>query len=228
MPLNQKTVDPKSGREKAKWTDVATVILTAIIAGAALVSAWIFNGQLTEGGKQTAAVERQMRQDQRAWVYIENSVFTGWKENIPVIVHFNLVNRGKTPAKQIKANFILEKLSADTIPTFTYEGRPRFAPQTGILVPGFVDPKPFEVQSARWGSDSMGQVTQPWLLSKTDVEELNHGRAWVVLYGEIRYNDIFGTPHWIKLCEWTSGRVDLVRSSAPAKACIDYNDADDN
>lgn len=62
--------------DKPKWTDVITAFLTVLIAAAAIVSAWLFQGQLTEARKTTRISLESFRVDQRAWIEIQPSVPT--------------------------------------------------------------------------------------------------------------------------------------------------------
>ncbi len=57
-------------RDKSKWTEIATVILTLVIAGAALWSAWIFQGQLKEAHRTTELAERQLELTARPWIEV--------------------------------------------------------------------------------------------------------------------------------------------------------------
>lgn len=61
-------------RHKAKWTEGATVLLTFLIAVAALWSAWIFQGQLTEARRATDLGEKQWKAQQRPWVGLSGNV----------------------------------------------------------------------------------------------------------------------------------------------------------
>jgi hypothetical protein len=54
-------------RQKPKWTEVANIILNLLIAGAAICSAWVFQGQLS-----------LMRDADRPWVRIEVAANTDW------------------------------------------------------------------------------------------------------------------------------------------------------
>jgi hypothetical protein len=59
---------PREKRERAKWTDIGTLILTFVVAGAGLWSAWIFQKQLTEArhqGEDAAADARAFRRHLR-------------------------------------------------------------------------------------------------------------------------------------------------------------------
>lgn len=62
-------------REKSKWTDIATVALTLLIAVAAFWSAWVFQAQLTEARRATEITERQWKQHERPWVSAKISLF---------------------------------------------------------------------------------------------------------------------------------------------------------
>jgi|SRR5581483_6429967 len=54
-------------REASRWTDLAMVVLTVLIAAFAGWSAWIFQGQLTEAQRNTVS-------SQRAWVGIDRPI----------------------------------------------------------------------------------------------------------------------------------------------------------
>jgi hypothetical protein len=84
-------------REKSKWTEVATVVLTLLIAVAAFWSAWIFNRQLEVMGKQFEATDRP-------WIALDvspNSPLT--YDSIGLHAEFTIVpkNVGRSPAQNI-------------------------------------------------------------------------------------------------------------------------------
>jgi hypothetical protein len=60
-------------RQKSKWTEIATVVLTLLIAGAAFWSAWIFQGQLTEARNATNLSEKQWKNQQVPWLELEDN-----------------------------------------------------------------------------------------------------------------------------------------------------------
>ncbi len=79
-------------REKPKWTDIAIVALTILVALTALGSAWIFQGQLTEAHKARIAEER-------AWIAPVSMILESALENgLPVRYQIRIVNPGKEPA----------------------------------------------------------------------------------------------------------------------------------
>jgi len=61
----------------------------------------------------------------------------------------------------------------------------------------------------------------PPLLTKTDVEEIASGKAYVVVFMQIEYFDIHNAAHWVRYCFSHSG----IRGTYRAKKCPDYNDA---
>jgi hypothetical protein len=171
------------------------------------------------------AIQQQMRQDLRAWVNMETANFR-WVENQPLLVIGTLINKGKTPAKHVFGQVVVEKISKGQIPNFIYKGQPRAEPDSGILVPNF--PAQLGYQSLRFktkGRDVPSNM-EPLLMSKTDVADIREGRAYVAIHGIISYYDIFGIPRWTKFCTYNSGNPQLVQDFI--KPCTDHNDTDNN
>ena len=209
MPQNQKTDNPKADREKTKWTDVAMVILTAFIAGAALWSAWIFQGQLNEAGKQTAAVERQMRQEQRAWVGIidltDIKVRVGEYPSFTVVV----VNNGKTPALHVHA-----ETTARSIPQWqkiAFEYPPRVGVQSDTAIQPNAQVFLKDVGAAAYGDQKITQL---------QFDAGRSGKMIAYIYGRMDYLDIFQTLHHTTFC---AVLMPDLRSYA---WCDQYNNAD--
>jgi len=124
---------------------------------------------------------------------------------------FQVVNTGKSPAKNIDAQFFIEKVNKSDSPQFNGIRCWRFS--TGILFPN--------VPAFATFSDSATLLT----LSPAEVTEFQHGDIYFVVYTTTTYKDAFGDPHWAKFC------VAAMPKAPPyyaynAKACTDYNDAD--
>jgi hypothetical protein len=94
-------------RQKAKWTEIATVVLILLTAIAAFWSAWIFEGQLTEmhtanvsakssSDEQIKSIKDQFRLDQRPYVWISSPTLA-----IPQVVSFQVAQLNKESPKQI-------------------------------------------------------------------------------------------------------------------------------
>ena len=58
-------------REKSKWTEILTAVLTFCIAVAAIWSAWIFQGQLTEARRTTSLTRQQLEASIRPWIAVD-------------------------------------------------------------------------------------------------------------------------------------------------------------
>lgn len=95
-----KTSDETGPRMKAKWTDGATVILTFLIAVAALWSAWIFQGQLSEARRATDV-------QARPWISVEDVSISGGEDLIVgekvimTTVAVAIKNIGHSPATHV-------------------------------------------------------------------------------------------------------------------------------
>ena len=55
-------------------------------------------------------------------------------------------------------------------------------------------------------------------------DQLKIGDSYIVTYGEITYNDVFGKHHWIKFCAF--GPRTAFTDTKFHKQCVDYNDDD--
>jgi hypothetical protein len=79
-------------RQKPKWTETATLILTVLIAAASIISAWIFYRQMDEMHKARIAEER-------AWLAPEQMTLGSAVESgLPLKYQIRLVNPGREPA----------------------------------------------------------------------------------------------------------------------------------
>ncbi len=67
-------------------------------------------------------------------------------------------------------------------------------------------------------------LSNPALLTKADIDDLNSGKAYVAVVGKITYIDVYGISHWIDYCHWQSFRP----GPYEARKCVEYNDVDNN
>jgi hypothetical protein len=172
--------------------------------------------------RQVDAIQRQMRQDQRAWIKIDFGTFRT-VDNQPLAVPWTLVNTGKTPAKHVDGHAVVEIVVRGQTPHFVYDRYPNAHFGANLVTPN--EPaKSFGFQSLQFKPDT--KDTEPLNMSTTEIAEINDGRAYAVVHGIIRYEDIFKTPHWIKFC--TPSSASILKIQEFVKPCIDYNDADDN
>jgi hypothetical protein len=47
---------------------------------------------------------------------------------------------------------------------------------------------------------SITNPTKVLTATQTLVDDLNNGKATLILHGRLEYTDIFGVPHWVTLC----------------------------
>jgi hypothetical protein len=205
-------------RTKSKWTDVATVILTAAIAGFAGWSVYVFDGQLQEMHKATVIVDRNFRIDERAWIGFtlasDHFTFTLGK---PFLVPAEILNTGKTPAKNVEGNIAVQIAEKGKPIDFSYApGHANYRIQGGTLFPSGKIIESFEgIQHGR-------ENAEPIVITKALGQEIISGQLYVIIHGKITYQDEFGTEHWTTFCR------NVTDPSAISEDCTRYNDTDDN
>lgn len=132
-----------------------------------------------------AAIQQQMRQDQRAWVGIHgiNLVTPLEKDKVfNILVIF--MNSGKTPALET------------TGPIFTtLAGAPikklKDLPTKGLVYyPGTIFP----------GVAYSTTVSSPVKMTDDIIKEFNSGHIWIYVYGRTEYHDVFGRHHTTSNC----------------------------
>jgi hypothetical protein len=156
---------------------------------------WILSNQL-----------RVARHDQRAWLSMF-VVATEVAADKPLKFVVRVTNGGRTPAKRIDSRFIIEKVPGDYPPSFVYTDADRLHDVAVFLT-----------------SKQQRSVSEPPPLTEADMEEINTGRAYIAIFGEATYFDVYGTLHWIRFCAWHA----LAPGNYNAKACSGYNGVDDN
>jgi len=204
-------------RKKSRWTETITVILTFVIAGAAFVSALIFQGQLTETQKATALAELDFRRDERAWIefkFSEGSItFT---LNKPFLVPTEIVNTGKTPARKVHGNIVVGVFPKGVPLDFSYtRGRTaHYAIRAGTIFPNGGIKESFE--AVRHGKREAKAIIFNASLKKN----LWSAQSFLVVYGKIEYLDIFGNLHWTSYCRY------VLHPEMISPQCMAYNDTD--
>lgn len=202
---------------------------STILQQQAIQSASDFAQQLTIARQQTEAaqesvmaIQRQMRQDQRAWIDIEFGTFH-WAPNEPLRVPFTLVNTGRTPARDVKGTAVVEKIARGQKPNFGDSRKPVNDFGNRSLFPNSPEQN-FGFQSLQYKANTKEIGARR--MSAADIAEITTGRAYIAVHGMITCQDIFKTRHWLKYCGYSAEDLILVQDSI--KACTDYNDVDDN
>jgi hypothetical protein len=217
-------------RKRFTWVEITNIVLTAVIAAAALGSAWIFEGQLT-------VMKDTSINSERAWLGVDMgpdpnhpvkiSVLRLIPPRLVVVSSYRIKNFGHGPAFKIAttewvttdakdmeewAKFSCESAMHFTEGTIPVSGIPQ-PPPTGrmLFLEGFFD-KP------------IGQPESPFVGSGVP------DAKFVFFIGCITYKDQFGQSHWTRFAflspEWTP-RV-VLDENVPLHMYGMYNDADDD
>lgn len=189
----------KLSADRPKWTDVVIALLTVAVAATAIMSAWVFQGQLKEARRTTRISLESFRVDQRAWIEIQPSQPTlksPASDRFGALFTYNIFpkNVGKTAAYDITAKATrgapMSALAlgdnADEIAShqrmlqanalgmpedFIFRRVPR------MLGPGEISNAPF---------DMYGQEPQKGF--------------YQFLIGRVDYADAFQVQHWVTFC----------------------------
>jgi hypothetical protein len=200
-------------RERLKQSSVADWLLllfTAVIAGATIYQFIILGGQLDA-----------MRKDQRPWVKVAFEIGTVTAQS-PIIGVAHIVNGGKTPARDLRGEIVIERVKNGEEPTFGYPN-PHSEFTTGTLFPNEA-PANVPIQRVRYINN--GPATEDDILTQTEFEDFRKTRVFFVIYGTVFYKDFFGIGHWTKQCAFFAP-VD-VPGQFTAQKCTNYSDIDNN
>ena len=161
--------------------------------------------------------------DQRAWIIITNGPITTQKTaaGITLTTNITLNNTGKTPASKMSTNVVIAVVQNGSAPTFKYDFVPRTTDSAGALFPD----SSLKFDAYLLHESNAGQVETRYL-SAPEYAELTGGTAYVAIYGLSLYDDVYNVRRWTRFCVFaalTPGRVNVT-----AKACTDYNAADNN
>lgn len=182
-------------------------------------------GKQVKAAQQSAtAIQRQMRQDQRAWLQVRLSLPDTLAENQPVTGLSQLTNIGRTPAaKKVINEMVIEMVPNGSQPEFKYNYIPRLTETVGVILPNL---PPENSTPQLFHRKENSDIPEPTLLTHDDILNLTSGRAYLVIHSRVRYYDVFGASHWIKSCAWkpysTSNHLFTVGK------CTAYQDVDSN
>ena len=166
----------------------------------------------------------QMRTDERPFVSMLPNPVQFPKDaqaakDFQVIATVTLKNIGKTAARKVHTELVMDYVVNGQSPDFVYDGRAKSTNTAGVIFPD----NPMAVIAGFAQLLPAGGL-EPRFLSPYEFNSLSDARGYMVLYGRTTYEDIFGTEHWTKYCVFfvppaTQGNVS-------AKACSEYNDTD--
>jgi hypothetical protein len=167
----------------------------------------------------------EMRTDQRAWISFTAGATLFPKDavslnTVQVTTPITVNNIGKTAARLVKTDLVMEYDVNGSAPDFVYDQRARQVSTTGIVFPN----SPFALNVPFTRGTLNSAETSPRFLTQAEFHDLQDGDGYMVIYGQATYVDIFGTKHWTHFCTFFSAPGVTVKVTA--RACTDYNDTD--
>jgi hypothetical protein len=203
-------------RERSKFTDIALVILTLIIAGAALWSAFIFQGQLDVARDVAVASER-------AWIGLDVpvtlEVIAPHGARVSIKGRYSVKNFGRGPATKVMSqfgNFVdpTNRTIADATANSSCDGPVKFTTGTVPVAGDLKQPPPF------------GYMLFPnqWHNEVIDYQGPVETVRFLRFVGCVAYLDQFRAVHWTRFC---MERKPGDQTPIPALTfCALYNDTD--
>lgn len=186
---------------------ISSSIFSALSVGIAYLTYTILTNQTTILENQL----RAMRIDQRAWINVKLQI-DQIEAGQPLHGTVKVVNTGKTPAKKVAGTASVQKVANNKSPKL--EGLLIRTVFSALIPPG--GELPLSVTS----QDDKSVIN----LTKTDIEDLRSGKAYIAVLGKLWYEDIYDTPHWIKYCLWK----DFSPGTYSAAECVNSNETDKN
>lgn len=171
----------------------------------------------------------EMKTDQRAWISISPGNVSFPKDeasaaNIPVTLLLTVNNTGKTAARSVAVEAVVEYVMNGSSPEFVYEGRPRDVTFAGIIFPNSPFPVPAEFLKGKLNSP----IRELRFLVPSEFEDLANGTAYMAAYAQVTYSDVYGRRHWLHYCSFFANPSAKPGTGVTAKECTNYNDTDQN
>jgi hypothetical protein len=155
--------------------------------------------------------------DQRAWLGVSYGTYR-YTVNQPFGATYEVIDTGKTPTRNVSGEVVTKFMKNGEVPSFTYKIKTDV--ELGTMFPNV------RQEAISWlipPSLKKGEQVRPMKMSREMFDALHTGNGYIMVYGNIGYDSVFGAHHWIKFCA-TSGPTFF---SQP-KECLDYNDVDNN
>jgi hypothetical protein len=202
------------------WPKWKGIIQTSGIVGGVVI-AWATYWQWRD-------LRQNFEVDQRAWIeYTKKPDVPGGVTrtvNItsgqPIYYPFSFKNTGKTPAKNLEMTVFVDVFPALQAPDLNNVDEPSKDPIHADITLGVLPANEDTVQVI-WRGDSATHA--PVLATDAEMKMVASGTGYFVVFGIIKYQDIFGVHHWTKFCDWNGHNGNFATF-----ACTQYNDQDAN
>jgi hypothetical protein len=163
-------------------------------------------------------MRKAMTVDQRAWVSVPFPAGFPLNGNM-VSIATQIKNSGKTPARNVQADWIatvLKKGEQPTIGDFSV-GHPHEHLYAGAIFPEA--PYPVTPIVKRYGEHAADVI----IVDDSLRNDIANGERFIIFYDRITYTDAFGVSHWTQFCTGTGSAI-----SDNLKKCVTSNDFDPN
>jgi len=167
------------------------------------------------------AIQRQMRQQERAWLTLSETGITIPEENRPIELYVRAIDTGKTPARNVHGHTMVKTVEFNKEAALTFPN-PHRIDNIGILQPG--ETMNAIATTIRPINSTMLLESRP--LEQRERDELIAGDRYVVVYTKVTYDDIFRVHHWIKKCWWKV--FSPKHLGVYADNCANYAEVDNN
>lgn len=206
--------------QQSKPPDSVVAVWTLVVG---IVIAAIYLLQLFSMQDSVNVSRETMRLDERAWIRPDlPNVFPFENNQIPATIKVS--NIGKTVATHIIGHVIGTTFENGEHPALDQYGAgyAHMNAYIGALYPG-EGPWPIPIVISKY-SDKTGEQPSPIVPTMDFQHRLQQNKTYILLFGEIRYCDVFGVAHWVKFCNGSGNALSL----DGIKECIYYNRADND
>jgi hypothetical protein len=206
-------------REKVKFVAELIIGFFVVVYTIASIALWFTARHANEIANQSVVnADINFRRDERAWMafkFMEGSLtFTLDKS---FLVPTELVNVGKTPAKNVHGSIVVGVFKRGEPLDFAYSpGHASYKVMAGTIFPNGKIAESFE--AIKHGQDRAEAI----VFTRPLKDELFSGQSFIVVHGRIEYGDIFGTTHWTTYCRF------VLHPELISEECTRYNDTDNN
>lgn len=177
----------------------------------------------TSGAKQLASIQKQFRQDERAWVAI-SSTGAVVQPPLPLAGVLKIQNIGKTPAMHCILKASVAAAKNEKALRFEFKkGDIVNRADLGTLLPTAAVNAQVSEPDKKIG-DSL--FLKP--LEKARFDAIMQGNPSVFLYGTFTYDDTFKISHSVEFCFVFEENAALRVNTAPFANCLTHNKIDEN
>jgi hypothetical protein len=166
-------------------------------------------------GLQWYQMRKSMENDERPWIEVATGKVPQPNTNSPLVTPLTFTNIGKTPARKVEIETVVKVVLSHEAIDFSYQ--PSIGGSTGIVFPN----EPAPAVDARTIEEH--QVRN---LTVNELDNLTHGKAFVITYASVSYEDVFGNAHWTHQCFFYQLTPPADAAAYDTAACVAYNDTD--